>query len=247
VFWGPYVRHHYEHPNLPIKIPDDEIKERLKFPRSLPLKVQDMSRAKVKLSKKKKKSRKPKIERNLKFKHNLEHTLQSMRDQNKENGMEMKSGEEFEETKRKRKGEKSKMHYDKTSSYERGRKGGYNRKFGDDRKKKKKSHQAESHSHDDDKNGDVKDIKKHKKTHQEYENLNEGLNVENSAAKNENLKIEKDDNKSENLKVEANLNDDKHEDLHIKKSNNKGSKNMAYHNIFMKDEYKKDHTIFGEN
>lgn len=126
------------------------------------------------------KSKKPKRDRDLKFKKNLDHTLHTLRNENKESNEEMKSGEEFEKSLSRRKGHKTKMHYDKASSYERGRKGAYARSFGDKKSKK------------------------------------------------------------ENYEAEANLNDDQNEDLHLKKRKNKGKKNMAYHNVFMKDEYKKD-------
>lgn len=238
VFWGPYVHHHFQNPNVPIKIPGIEIQQKLKFPRSLPLKVEEPN-VKPKPSKKKKKSKKLKRERDLKFKQNLDHTLKEMR--NKDEGISKDIKSEFEEKNSRMKGHKTKMHYDKASDFERGQKGGYEKYFGDEKKKRKKGQRAENHSRDNlNEDQNVKKNKKGKKNENyEEENSNNDENVEQFKT------IEK--GQKENLKVEANLNDDKNEDLHIKKSKNKGSKNMAYHNVFMKDEFKRDHTIFGDN
>lgn len=182
--WGSYVDHHYKNPNLPIKIPEREIYQNLKLPRSLPLKVQEKSQIKKKKNRRKK-IKKPKRDR--KFKQNVDHNLYSLKNNDQESNEAKKNGEEYSHDEGTSKGHRTKMYYDKASSYERGQKGSYERSFGDKEQDK------------------------------------------------------------EDYKAEANLNDDRSEDVELKKRKNKGSKNKAYHNVFMKDEYKKDHTIFGKN
>ncbi len=205
-FWGPYSRHHYQNPNIPIKIPEREIKERINLTKSLPLRLDDKPRKKSK-SLKRKKSKNPKSERNLKFKKNLEHSLQSIRNDDYSNGKNLKSGEEFEQKKHKAKGHKTKMHYDKASSFERGRKGAYARSFGDKKNRKKKQRTKV------DLRGDTSEEKDYKKS---------------------------------KIVAEENSSNENGENLHLKKKKKKAKKNKAYHNVFMKDEYKKDRTLYGE-
>lgn len=164
------------------------------------------------------------------------------------------SGESFEKSKSHSYGHNKKKSYNKENKFEKGKKGSYERtyKFKDNDMKKELIKFKQPMYDESEESVENLKHRKNKKddTKKQSIKLKQPINEEKDNNMEENLDLREnknDDMKKQSLKLEQPINEESDksvENVELRKNKKRGSKKIAYHNVFMKDEYKKDHTLF---